>query len=87
MALKIRLSRFGATHHPVYRFVVAEGRSRRDGRAVEQIGTYQPKVSDVPLKLDLERVDYWMSHGATPTDTVKSLIKRARKAASVAAAE
>jgi small subunit ribosomal protein S16 len=87
MALKIRLSRFGAIHRPVYRFVVAEARARRDGRAVEQIGTYQPKVSDVPLKLDLERVDYWMSHGAVPTDTVKSLIKRARKAASATPAE
>ena len=80
MALKIRLARYGAIHRPVFRFVVAEARSRRDGRAVEQIGTYQPKVSDVPLKLDLERVDYWLSQGALPTDTVKALIKRARKA-------
>lgn len=80
MALKIRLARFGATHNPVYRVVVAEARSRRDGRAVEQLGTYSPKVSDVPLKLKLDRVDYWMSHGATPTDTVVGLIKRARKA-------
>lgn len=87
MALKIRLARYGAIHRPVFRFVVAEARSRRDGRAVEQIGTYQPKVSDVPLKLDLERVDYWLSQGALPSDTVKALIKRARKAAPATAAE
>jgi small subunit ribosomal protein S16 len=87
MALKIRLARYGAIHRPVFRFVVAEARSRRDGRPVEQIGTYQPKVSDIPLKLDLERVDYWISQGATPSDTVKALIKRARKAAAPAAAE
>lgn len=81
MALKIKLSRFGATHTPAYRIVVAEARSRRDGAAVEQIGSYQPRVSNTPLKLNLERVDYWTSKGAVPTDTVKGLIKRARRKA------
>ena len=85
MALKIKLSRFGAIHNPVYRVVVAEARSRRDGAAVEQIGTYQPKISDVPLKLSLDRVDYWVSKGAVPTETVKSLIKRARRTATAEA--
>ncbi|BET66949.1 hypothetical protein ASA1KI_18670 [Opitutales bacterium ASA1] len=80
MALKIKLSRYGATHTPVYRIVVAEARSRRDGAAVEQLGSYQPKVSDTPLKVDLERADYWIAKGATPTDTVASLLKRARRA-------
>ncbi len=86
MALKIKLSRFGATHKPIYRIVVAEARSRRDGAAVEQIGTYQPKISDTPLSLDLARVDHWVGHGAVPTDTVRSLIKRARRAAAAAPA-
>ncbi len=55
MALKIKLSRYGTRHTPVYRIVVAEARSRRDGASVEQLGTYQPRVSDTPLKLNLER--------------------------------
>jgi len=86
MALKIRLARIGTRHLPVYRVVVAEARSRRDGAAVEQIGTYHPKQSDVPLKLRLDRVDYWVNQGAVPTATVRSLIKKARKASPVAAA-
>jgi small subunit ribosomal protein S16 len=86
MALKIRLSRFGTTHTPVYRIVVAEARSRREGAAVEQLGSYQPRISNTPLKLNLERVDYWVSKGAQPTDTVKGLISRARKAAASAPA-
>ena len=85
MALKIKLSRFGTKHTPAYRIVVAEERSRRDGAAVEQIGSYQPRVSDTPLKLDLARVDYWTSKGALPTSTVHGLIKRARRKAGSAA--
>jgi small subunit ribosomal protein S16 len=84
MALKIKLSRYGTRHTPAYRIVVAEERSRRDGAAVEQLGSYQPRVSDTPLKLNLERVDYWTSKGALPTNTVRGLIKRARKAAPAA---
>ena len=87
MALKIRLSRYGATHNPVYRIVVDEARSRRDGAAVEQLGTYQPKVSDTPLKVNFERTDYWLGKGAKPSDTVASLLKRARRAAPEAASE
>ena len=82
MALKIRLTRTGAIHNPYYRVVVAEARSRRDGAAVEQIGTYAPcaKVKSEQISIKLDRVDYWLSKGAKPTDTLNSLIKKARKA-------
>ena len=81
MALKIKLSRFGAVHTPAFRVVVSEARYRRDGAAVEQIGTYQPKSRELPLRIDLDRADYWVSKGAVPTDTVRSLIKKAKAAA------
>lgn len=86
MALKIRLSRIGTTHQPHYRVVIAETRSRRDGAATEVVGTYDPRAKFNPVKLNLERVDYWLSKGAKPTDTLHAMIKRARRAA-VAAAE
>lgn len=79
MALKIKLARIGATHNPVYRVVVAECRSRRDGRFVEILGTYSPKQRSGQLKLNVERADYWVGQGAIPTDTSRSLIKKARK--------
>lgn len=87
MALKIRLTRVGAVHKPYYRVVVAEARSRRDGAAVEVLGQYQPtnKAEATQTKLDLARVDYWISKGATPTETAGALIKRARKAAAATA--
>lgn len=81
MALKIRLSRIGSTHNPIYHVVVAEARSRRDGDATEILGTYNPRAKKDVLTLKVDRVDYWLSKGATPTDTAKSLIKNARKAA------
>ncbi len=90
MALKIRLSRIGATHNPIYHVVVAEARSRRDGAAVEILGTYTPRSKKEQLALDVSRVDYWLAKGALPTDTAKGLIKTARKnvpAAEPAAAE
>ena len=83
MALKIRLSRIGTTHAPVYHVVVAEARSRRDGRPAELLGTYNPRAKGDQLTLNVERADYWISQGAKPTDTAKSLIKQARKAAPV----
>ncbi len=86
MSLKIRLSRVGAVHKPYYRVVVAETRSRRDGAAVEVLGTYQPTVKGSQINLKLDRVDYWMSKGALPSDTLNSLIKKARKAAPAAEA-
>lgn len=81
MALKIRLSRIGSTHNPIYHVVVAEARSRRDGAATEILGTYNPRAKNDSLKLNVERADYWLGKGAKPTDTANSLIKAARKAA------
>ena len=84
MALKIRLSRIGAVHKPIYHVVVAEARSRRDGSPVEVLGTYTPQSKSQPLVLDAARADYWLSKGAVPTDTAKGLIKKAKKAAPAA---
>jgi small subunit ribosomal protein S16 len=81
MALKIRLSRIGSTHNPIYHVVIAEARSRRDGAATEVLGTYNPRAKKDSLVLDVARADYWLSKGAKPTDTAHSLIKSARKAA------
>lgn len=86
MALKIRLSRIGSTHNPIYHVVVAEARSRRDGAATEILGTYNPRAKNDSLKLNVERADYWLGKGAKPTDTANSLIKAARKAAAAPAA-
>jgi small subunit ribosomal protein S16 len=86
MALKIRLSRIGATHQPHYRVVVTEARSRRDGAPVEVIGTYDPRTKGSQVKLDLDRVDYWIGQGAKPSDTLHSIIKRARRTPVPAAA-
>ena len=84
MALKIRLTKVGSVHQPLYRVVVAEARSRRDGDAVENLGTYTPKTKGNPINLKLDRVDYWLSKGALPTDTMHAMIKKARRAAAAA---
>jgi small subunit ribosomal protein S16 len=84
MALKIRLTRIGTTHQPHYRVVVAEARSRRDGAPVEVIGTYDPRTKGRQVNLRLDRVDYWLSKGALPSDTLHSMIKRARRATTAA---
>lgn len=83
MALKIRLQRHGARHSPFYRVVIAESSNRRDGRFTELVGTYDPenKQEEAQIKLNLDRIDYWTGVGAKPTDTVRSLIKKARKTA------
>lgn len=83
MALKIRLQRHGSSHRPFYRMVVTEASSRRDGRFVEVLGTYEPQAKRATdeLNLKLERIDYWKSVGAKPTDTAASLIRRARREA------
>jgi small subunit ribosomal protein S16 len=86
MAVKIRMKRVGAKNTPVYRIVVADGRSPRDGKFIEEIGTYQPLKKENTFVLDLERVKYWVSKGAKPSDTVASFIKKATKAAVPAAA-
>ena len=81
MALKIRLTRVGSTHNPHYRVVVAEARSRRDGDPVEVLGTYDPRNKGRQVNLKLDRVEYWLGKGALPSDTLNSMIKKARRAA------
>ena len=80
--LSIRLTRKGAKKKPFYRIVVAEKRSKRDGRVVESLGYYDPTRNPAEVKVDRERVDYWIQHGAQPSDTVRSIINRKAKAAS-----
>jgi len=77
--VKIRLRRFGKKNTPVYRVVVADGRSPRDGRIIEEIGTYDPLLKNNNFTLNLDRVDYWLGVGAQASDTVNSFIKKARK--------
>jgi len=81
MALKIRLTKVGSVHQPLYRVAVAEARSRRDGAAVELIGTYRPGDKGNPINLKMDRVEYWLSKGALPTNTMHAMIKKARRAA------
>lgn len=71
--------RMGAKKRPVYRVIVKEKLSKRDGAYLENVGTYNPLTDPATVNLKLERVDYWMQHGAQPTDTVRQLIKRFRK--------
>ena len=79
--VRIRLTRLGAKKKPFYRVVVADSRSPRDGRALEILGHYNPMEEPPILKLDVSRADHWISKGAQPSETVASLIKRARTAA------
>ena len=74
--VKIRLRRMGAKKAPYYRIVVADSRSPRDGRFIEELGVYDPMAEGEKLKLDGERVKYWISQGAQPTDTVRGLLKK-----------
>ena len=80
------MKRVGAKNAPVFRIVVADSRSPRDGKFIEELGTYQPLKKGDNVSMDLERAKYWLSKGAQPSDTVASFIKRATKAASAAAA-
>ena len=75
--VKIRLRRMGAKKAPFYRIVVADSRYPRDGRFIEEIGTYDPTADPVALKVDAERTQAWIKTGAQPTDTVKALLKKA----------
>lgn len=77
--LRIRLSRHGAKKDPHYRVVVTDRRSPRDGRFVEIVGYYNPALKPVRLRLDLERVDYWVGQGEQPSATVQSLMNRVRE--------
>jgi small subunit ribosomal protein S16 len=76
--VRLRLTRRGTRKRPFYRIVAADSRKARDGRIIEQLGFFNPMIEPNELKLDLERVDYWIGTGAQPSDTVANLIKRAR---------
>ena len=74
--VKLRLKRMGAKKAPFYRIVVADSRCPRDGRFIEEIGTYDPMAEGENIKVDLERAKYWISNGAQPTETVRGLLTK-----------
>ncbi|MBQ8600896.1 MAG: 30S ribosomal protein S16 [Clostridia bacterium] len=76
MAVKIRLRRMGAKKAPTYRIVVADSRYPRDGRFIEEIGTYNPYTEPATVVIDGEKAKAWIKNGAQPTDTVKALLKK-----------
>jgi small subunit ribosomal protein S16 len=84
MAVRIRMKRVGAKNAPYFRIVVADSRSPRDGKFIEEIGTYQPRKKGENVKVDVERAKYWISKGAQPSDTVSSFLKKLSKAAAPA---
>ena len=86
MAVSIRLRREGAKNSPYYKVVVADRRSPRDGKFIETIGTYDPKKPGHNSSLNIDRVEYWIGKGAQPSDTVRSLIKKSKKATATAEA-
>ena len=75
MAVKIRLTRVGATNNPIWRVVATDRRSPRDGRFIEVLGHYNPQTDPSTIDLDEDRVRHWLSHGAQPSNTVKNLLK------------
>lgn len=75
--VKIRLRRLGAKKNPFYRIVVADSRSPRDGRFIEELGTYDPLAEPAAININVERAKYWVGTGAQPTDTVRALLKKA----------
>ena len=75
--VKIRLRRMGAKKAPFYRIVVADARSPRDGRCIEEIGTYNPMTEPAVITVDAEKAQTWIKNGAQPTDTVRGLLKKA----------
>lgn len=78
--VKIRLRREGTKDRPFYRIIVADGRARREGAFIEQLGTYDPLVDKANFNIDLAKADAWIGKGAQPSETVRSLIKKARQA-------
>ena len=85
MAVSIRLRREGNLNRPYYKVVVADSRSPRDGKFIELVGNYDPKKAGENANIDLSRIDYWIKNGAQPSDTVRSIIKKARKKEAAAA--
>jgi len=86
MSVKIRMKRVGTKNTPVFRIVVADSRSPRDGKFIEELGTYQPLKKGNNYTLDLDRAKYWLGKGAQPSETVASFIKKANKTAAQTAA-
>jgi small subunit ribosomal protein S16 len=80
MSVTIRMSRHGAKKKPFYRIVVSDQRFPRDGRYIEQVGTYDPRLNNGAIKLDREKIDAWIKKGAKPSQTVSELIKKELKA-------
>lgn len=76
MAVKMRLRRIGAKKAPFYRVIVADSRSPRDGRFIEEIGYYNPLTAPAEIKIDAEKAKKWIANGAQPTETVKALLKK-----------
>ena len=76
MAVKIRLRRLGAKKAPFYRVIVADSRSPRDGRFIEEIGYYHPMTNPAEIKIDADKAKTWIANGAQPTETVKALLKK-----------
>ena len=79
MSVSIRLRREGSLNNPYYKVVVADQRSPRDGKFIELVGNYDPKKAGDNANVDLSRIDYWIHNGAQPSDTVRSIIKKARQ--------
>jgi small subunit ribosomal protein S16 len=79
MSVRIRLSRHGGKKKPFYRIVVSDSRSPRDGRLIEQVGTYDPKSTSGGIRIDREKIEKWLKRGANPSQTVSELIKRAKQ--------
>jgi small subunit ribosomal protein S16 len=77
VAVRIRLSRVGATKQPTYRFVVSDSRNARGGRSLDTIGHYNPRTDPIVLEIDAEKAGKWLSQGATPSDTVERLFRKA----------
>ena len=80
MAVAIRLNRQGSKDRPYYKIVVVDSRARRDGRYIEQVGSYDPMKEGVNYTINLEKVDKWLANGAQPSEAVNSMIRKARKA-------
>lgn len=77
MAMKIRLTRLGSKKRPFYRIIATDSANRRDGRALEYVGYYNPMVDPAEIKVDTDKVKAWLERGAQPSDTVRALLKKA----------
>lgn len=86
MSVRIRLKRIGAKNHPVFRVVVADSRSPRDGKFIEEIGTYHPAKTSEKVAIKMDRVEHWIGLGAIPSDTVKSFIRAIKREAAASEA-